>query len=88
MVSFFDLKARKEAATASSNNTHFERKQSISTLGREVIGVKYLSASRLNAFYSRPKTLSDVTAQEHTITVLQRNLQSSNACTFPSLSQR
>jgi replication factor C subunit 2/4 len=28
--------------------------------------------------YSRPKTLSDVTAQDHTITVLQRTLQASN----------
>lgn len=27
---------------------------------------------------SRPKSLADVTAQDHTITVLQRTLQSSN----------
>lgn len=29
-------------------------------------------------FRSRPKSLSDVTAQDHTINVLQRTLQASN----------
>lgn len=33
---------------------------------------------RLTVSYSRPKTLSDVTAQDHTTTVLQRMLQSTN----------
>lgn len=28
--------------------------------------------------YSRPKSLDDVTAQDHTVTVLQRTLQASN----------
>ncbi|POS82696.1 P-loop containing nucleoside triphosphate hydrolase protein, partial [Erysiphe pulchra] len=57
MVSFFDLKARKEAATSSSNV--FSK----------------VSASKENSQFQpwvekyRPKTLSDVTAQEHTITL-------------------
>lgn len=29
---------------------------------------------------SRPKTLEDVAAQEHTVNVLQRTLQASNVC--------
>ncbi|KHJ33571.1 putative activator 1 41 kda subunit [Erysiphe necator] len=65
MVSFFDLKARKQAAAASNDVS------------------SKTSAIKDNQFQPwvekyRPKTLSDVTAQDHTITVLQRNLRSSN----------
>lgn len=33
---------------------------------------------RSNSHFSRPKTLDDVTSQDHTITILRRNLQSAN----------
>ncbi|EFX00908.1 DNA replication factor c subunit [Grosmannia clavigera kw1407] len=65
MASFFDLKARKLAAangTASKND-----KQTNETSRAQPWVEKY-----------RPKTLSDVTAQDHTVTVLQRTLQASN----------
>ncbi|KAK4461060.1 replication factor C subunit 2-like protein [Cladorrhinum samala] len=68
MASFFDLKARKAAVAAangaSSNNT--EKQTSENTRVQPWVE-KY-----------RPKTLSDVTAQDHTITVLERTLQASN----------
>ncbi|KAK0733882.1 P-loop containing nucleoside triphosphate hydrolase protein [Lasiosphaeria miniovina] len=66
MASFFDLKARKAAAAngASSGNTE---KQTSENPRAQPWVEKY-----------RPKTLSDVTAQDHTITVLQRTLQASN----------
>ncbi|KAF4946227.1 hypothetical protein FGADI_11361 [Fusarium gaditjirri] len=64
MASFFDLKARKAAAAA--NNA--DQKQDKPSNARTQPWVeKY-----------RPKTLSDVTAQDHTVDVLQRTLQSSN----------
>ncbi|KAF3191713.1 hypothetical protein TWF225_000939 [Orbilia oligospora] len=63
---FFDLKKRKEAAAASSSS---KQKAGLSQAAdRPVPWVeKY-----------RPKTLSDVTAQDHTVSVLRRTLQSSN----------
>ncbi|KAL4729889.1 Subunit of heteropentameric Replication factor C (RF-C) [Fusarium chlamydosporum] len=65
MASFFDLKARKAAAAANGNA---DQKQDKPTNNRAQPWVeKY-----------RPKTLSDVTAQDHTVDVLQRTLQSSN----------
>ncbi|KAF4978040.1 hypothetical protein FZEAL_5505 [Fusarium zealandicum] len=65
MASFFDLKARKAAAAANGNA---DQKQDKPTNARTQPWVeKY-----------RPKTLSDVTAQDHTVDVLQRTLQSSN----------
>ncbi|KAF7558533.1 hypothetical protein G7046_g5626 [Stylonectria norvegica] len=65
MASFFDLKARKAAAAA---NGASEQKQGKPSDGRTQPWVeKY-----------RPKTLSDVTAQDHTVTILQRTLQASN----------
>ncbi|KAL5617049.1 hypothetical protein FOBRF1_005797 [Fusarium oxysporum] len=65
MASFFDLKARKAAAAANSNA---DQKQDKPLNARTQPWVeKY-----------RPKTLSDVTAQDHTVDVLQRTLQSSN----------
>ncbi|KAJ4272227.1 Subunit of heteropentameric Replication factor C (RF-C) [Fusarium torreyae] len=65
MASFFDLKARKAAATANCNT---DQKQDKPSNARTQPWVeKY-----------RPKTLSDVTAQDHTVDVLQRTLQSSN----------
>ncbi|KAM5373820.1 hypothetical protein ACJZ2D_006782 [Fusarium nematophilum] len=65
MASFFDLKARKAASVA---NGSADQKQEKSTNARTQPWVeKY-----------RPKTLSDVTAQDHTVDVLQRTLQSSN----------
>ncbi|KAK6336493.1 hypothetical protein TWF696_002043 [Orbilia brochopaga] len=61
---FFDLKKRKEAAAASSSS----KQKAAPAADRPVPWVeKY-----------RPKTLSDVTAQDHTISVLRRTLQSSN----------
>ncbi|CAK7223246.1 Subunit of heteropentameric Replication factor C (RF-C) [Sporothrix eucalyptigena] len=65
MASFFDLKARKQAAAngvASKND-----KQANETPRAQPWVEKY-----------RPKSLSDVTAQDHTVTVLQRTLQASN----------
>ncbi|KAM0338930.1 hypothetical protein ACHAPU_011126 [Fusarium lateritium] len=65
MASFFDLKARKAAAAANGNG---DQKQDKPANARTQPWVeKY-----------RPKTLSDVTAQDHTVDVLQRTLQSSN----------
>ncbi|KAL0469103.1 activator 1 41 kDa subunit [Neurospora intermedia] len=64
MASFFDIKARKAAA---ANGTPNPEKQTKETPRAQPWVEKY-----------RPKTLSDVTAQDHTITVLQRTLQASN----------
>ncbi|KAI1845294.1 hypothetical protein JX265_005451 [Neoarthrinium moseri] len=65
MASFFDLKARKAAAAngASGPKTEDAKK----TARKQPWVEKY-----------RPKTLSDVTAQDHTVNVLQRTLQASN----------
>ncbi|KAF8853326.1 replication factor C subunit 2 [Acephala macrosclerotiorum] len=65
MASFFDLKARKEAAA---------------TNGSSKIAPAVKETNRMQPWVEkyRPKSLSDVTAQDHTITVLQRTLQSSN----------
>ncbi|KAF4121375.1 replication factor C subunit 2/4 [Geosmithia morbida] len=66
MASFFDLKARK--AAAASNGASPENKNEKRPDGRLQPWVeKY-----------RPKSLDDVAAQDHTVTVLQRTLQSSN----------
>ncbi|KAM3560479.1 hypothetical protein MY1884_002929 [Beauveria asiatica] len=65
MASFFDIKARKAAAAANGGS---EQKQSKASDGRIQPWVeKY-----------RPKSLDDVAAQEHTVTVLQRTLQAAN----------
>ncbi|KGQ08756.1 Replication factor C subunit 2 [Beauveria bassiana D1-5] len=65
MASFFDIKARKAAAAANGGS---EQKQSKVSDGRIQPWVeKY-----------RPKSLDDVAAQEHTVTVLQRTLQAAN----------
>ncbi|OAA64855.1 activator 1 41 kDa subunit [Cordyceps fumosorosea ARSEF 2679] len=65
MASFFDIKARKAAAAANSGS---ESKQTKADDGRVQPWVeKY-----------RPKSLDDVTAQEHTVSVLQRTLQAAN----------
>ncbi|CAH0048055.1 unnamed protein product [Clonostachys solani] len=64
MASFFDLKARKAAAA----NGNADQKQDKAKDGSTQPWVeKY-----------RPKSLDDVTAQDHTVTVLQRTLQASN----------
>ncbi|KAK0633432.1 P-loop containing nucleoside triphosphate hydrolase protein [Immersiella caudata] len=65
MASFFDLKARK-AAAANGASSSAEKKTT--------------ENPRLQPWVEkyRPKTLSDVTAQDHTVTVLQRTLQASN----------
>ncbi|KAF2421005.1 replication factor C subunit 2-like protein [Tothia fuscella] len=66
MASFFDIRARKAAAAANAGSSKAPAsKQENNRLQPWV--EKY-----------RPKTLSDVTAQDHTITVLQRTLQASN----------
>ncbi|RYP32908.1 hypothetical protein DL767_004998 [Monosporascus sp. MG133] len=65
MASFFDLKARKAAA---ANNAAGPKQDDSKQNARTQPWVeKY-----------RPKTLSDVTAQDHTVNVLQRTLQASN----------
>ncbi|KAK7520335.1 P-loop containing nucleoside triphosphate hydrolase protein [Phyllosticta citriasiana] len=63
MANFFDIRARKAAAANSSKAP--STKTDTSSVQPWV--EKY-----------RPKSLDDVTAQDHTITVLQRTLQSSN----------
>lgn len=69
MASFFDLKARKAAAAAvAANGGSVSKTEDNKKSARKQPWVeKY-----------RPKTLSDVTAQDHTINVLQRTLQASN----------
>ena len=50
-------------------------------MGGEIVGFPMLycvSPPAHRVVHSRPKTLDDVTAQDHTITVLQRTLQASN----------
>ncbi|EOO02104.1 putative activator 1 41 kda subunit protein [Phaeoacremonium minimum UCRPA7] len=64
MASFFDIKARKAAA---ANGGGKQEKQTNETPRAQPWVEKY-----------RPKSLSDVAAQDHTITVLQRTLQASN----------
>ncbi|KAI0008051.1 putative replication factor protein [Xylariaceae sp. FL0662B] len=65
MASFFDLKARKAAA---ANGTTASKPDESKQSGRQQPWVeKY-----------RPKTLDDVTAQDHTVNVLRRTLQASN----------
>ncbi|KAK3372514.1 P-loop containing nucleoside triphosphate hydrolase protein [Podospora didyma] len=66
MASFFDLKARKAAAANGTSSSSAEKQTTENTRSQPWVE-KY-----------RPKTLSDVTAQDHTITVLQRTLQASN----------
>ncbi|KIW07833.1 uncharacterized protein PV09_01751 [Verruconis gallopava] len=62
--SFFDIRARKAAAADAGSSKQPAKPES----------------NRLQPWVEkyRPKTLSDVTAQDHTITVLQRTLQASN----------
>ncbi|KAG5946124.1 hypothetical protein E4U59_004447 [Claviceps monticola] len=68
MASFFDLKARKAAAAAAATNAHADQTTQKSNKARNQPWVeKY-----------RPKSLDDVAAQDHTVTVLQRTLQASN----------
>ncbi|ORY60155.1 replication factor C subunit 2 [Pseudomassariella vexata] len=65
MANFFDLKARKAAAAA--NNGAAPKTEDSKNARKQPWVEKY-----------RPKTLSDVTAQDHTVSVLQRTLQASN----------
>ncbi|KAK7745310.1 Subunit of heteropentameric Replication factor C (RF-C) [Cytospora paraplurivora] len=64
MASFFDIKARKAAAASGAGK---QDKKTQETPRAQPWVEKY-----------RPKNLNDVTAQDHTITVLQRTLQASN----------
>ncbi|KAL6906823.1 P-loop containing nucleoside triphosphate hydrolase protein [Trichoderma evansii] len=64
MASFFDLKARKAAA---ANGTSSQKQDKPADVRAQPWVEKY-----------RPKSLDDVTAQDHTVTVLQRTLQASN----------
>jgi replication factor C subunit 2/4 len=66
MASFFDLKARKAAAAANGGSGPKPEDNKKSARKQPWVE-KY-----------RPKTLSDVTAQDHTVNVLQRTLQASN----------
>ncbi|OAA49462.1 activator 1 41 kDa subunit [Metarhizium rileyi] len=65
MASFFDLKARK--AAAATNGSSEQKNQKPAEARNQPWVEKY-----------RPKSLDDVTAQDHTVTVLQRTLQASN----------
>lgn len=65
MASFFDLKARK--AAAATNGSSDQKNQKPTELRNQPWVEKY-----------RPKSLDDVAAQDHTVTVLQRTLQASN----------
>ncbi|KAL9014926.1 MAG: hypothetical protein Q9173_000431 [Seirophora scorigena] len=69
MASFFDNKARAAAATAAAANGTSSSK---ATASKE--------SPNLQPWVEkyRPKSLKDVAAQDHTITVLQRTLQASN----------
>ncbi|KAK3934482.1 P-loop containing nucleoside triphosphate hydrolase protein [Diplogelasinospora grovesii] len=67
MSNFFDIKARKAAAAANGASSKDTEKKTEGQSREQPWVEKY-----------RPKTLSDVTAQDHTITVLQRTLQASN----------
>ncbi|KAL2182724.1 P-loop containing nucleoside triphosphate hydrolase protein [Thermothelomyces heterothallicus CBS 203.75] len=66
MSNFFDLKARKAAAANGTASTSTEKQTNEHARAQPWVE-KY-----------RPKKLSDVTAQDHTITVLERTLQASN----------
>ncbi|KAL2159200.1 hypothetical protein VTH06DRAFT_2632 [Thermothelomyces fergusii] len=66
MANFFDLKARKAAAASGTASTSTEKQNNENARTQPWVE-KY-----------RPKKLSDVTAQDHTITVLERTLQASN----------
>ncbi|KAF1353327.1 P-loop containing nucleoside triphosphate hydrolase protein [Delphinella strobiligena] len=65
MASFFDLKARQAAAAAAGPSKQSANKQQDNRQQPWV--EKY-----------RPKTLDDVSSQDHTVTVLRRTLQSAN----------
>ncbi|KAI1383185.1 putative replication factor protein [Hypoxylon trugodes] len=65
MASFFDIKARKAAAANGGGAS--KQEESKQNIRKQPWVEKY-----------RPKTLSDVTAQDHTVNVLQRTLQASN----------
>ncbi|KAL2143021.1 hypothetical protein VTI28DRAFT_418 [Corynascus sepedonium] len=67
MSNFFDIKARKAAAANGAASSSSTEKQNNENTRVQPWVEKY-----------RPKTLSDVTAQDHTITVLERTLQASN----------
>ncbi|KAK4250445.1 P-loop containing nucleoside triphosphate hydrolase protein [Corynascus novoguineensis] len=67
MSNFFDIKARKAAAANGAASSSSTEKQNNENARVQPWVEKY-----------RPKTLSDVTAQDHTITVLERTLQASN----------
>ncbi|KAK5201169.1 Subunit of heteropentameric Replication factor C (RF-C) [Cryomyces antarcticus] len=64
MANFFDLKARQAAAASASSVKVAQPKEN----------------NRLQPWVEkyRPKSLDDITAQDHTVTVLRRTLQSSN----------
>ncbi|KAL2172447.1 hypothetical protein VTG60DRAFT_5722 [Thermothelomyces hinnuleus] len=66
MSNFFNLKARKAAAANGTASTSTEKQTNENARAQPWVE-KY-----------RPKKLSDVTAQDHTITVLERTLQASN----------
>lgn len=68
MANFFDIRARQAAAAASSTAASSSKSTNASLPGNLQPWVeKY-----------RPKTLDDVAAQDHTVTILRRTLQSTN----------
>jgi hypothetical protein len=56
-------------------------------MGREIVWlISYCSFGGTQKQYtSRPKTIDDVSAQEHTIAVLRKTLTSTNVCSDPCL---
>jgi replication factor C subunit 2/4 len=88
-MSFFDIRARKaaaeaKAASASSSkatNTESNRQQPWQAIPINVINAidipsNVKQCNRVEKY--RPKSLDDITAQDHTVTVLRRTLQSAN----------
>lgn len=60
--------------------TDTRREQPPTAMGREIVHTIHsrLQYDPLTVYHSRPKSLDDVTAQDHTVTVLRRTLQSAN----------
>lgn len=69
MASFFDIRARKAAAATAEASGSSSKQPSTST-----------DTTRLQPWVEkyRPKSLDDIAAQDHTVTVLRRMLQSAN----------
>lgn len=67
MANFFDIRARQAAAAAAASASSSKQQAPVQDNRLQPWVEKY-----------RPKSLDDVTAQDHTVTVLRRTLQSAN----------